>query len=160
MFENNAADTLVLMGYMAHSRYSVRATQILFHTRKVMSSCVKVEQLNNAYKWAVGLIYNLYQEVNNSFFCRNLIDESEYIMALECLKETYNRKNVEIERDDLCQKDALFIQEIINDLERNGYGGGKARTMLFDWSGELGSKSDLKGQRKKAFFEKVGRENW
>jgi len=35
-------------------------------------------------------------------------------------------------------RDKLYITEVINDLERNGYQqGGKAQTMLRDWAREL-----------------------
>lgn len=56
-------------------------------------------------------------------------------------------------------KDRIFIQEIINDLERNGYVcGGKAYTMLRDWSRELRDKSGLKGKTKKIHAQLVGKE--
>lgn len=57
--------------------------------------------------------------------------------------------------------DAIFIQEIINDLERHGYcHGGKAQTMLFDWSNELKVKAGLTGRRKKTHNRLCGKENW
>lgn len=56
-------------------------------------------------------------------------------------------------------KDRLFIQEIINDLEKNGYGrGGKARQMLIDWSAELKRNSGLTGRTKRVHSELVGKE--
>lgn len=55
--------------------------------------------------------------------------------------------------------DRLFIQEIINDLEKNGYSrNGKAYTMLRDWSRELRNETHLRGKTKKLFAELVGRE--
>lgn len=58
-------------------------------------------------------------------------------------------------------RDRLFIQEIITDLERNGYvKGGKAYQMLRDWSAELSRKSGLRGRTKKVFAKIVGLENW
>ena len=63
-----------------------------------------------------------------------------------------------MERLDI-ERDALFIQEIINDLEKRGYiRGGKAQTMLYDWSRELKTNSFLNGRRKKVFIEKIGKE--
>ena len=57
--------------------------------------------------------------------------------------------------------DRLFIQEILNDLERNGYqGGGKAQQMLKDWSSELRDKSGLRGKTKRVFIKEVGKELW
>lgn len=59
------------------------------------------------------------------------------------------------------ENDRLFIQEIINDLERNGYQqGGKAQQMLRDWSGELRQKANMTGRTKKVFIEKVGSYLW
>lgn len=57
--------------------------------------------------------------------------------------------------------DRLFIQEIINDLEKHGYvHGGKAYTMLKDWSKELKVKSGLTGRTKKTHAQLVGKENY
>lgn len=57
--------------------------------------------------------------------------------------------------------DKLFIQEILNDLERNGYqGGGKAQQLLKDWSSELRGKSGLRGKTKETFIKDVGVELW
>lgn len=57
--------------------------------------------------------------------------------------------------------DRLFIQEIINDLERNGYSqGGKAETMLKDWSRELRDKTHMKGKTKRVHKELVGSYIW
>jgi len=57
--------------------------------------------------------------------------------------------------------DRLFIQEIINDLERNGYvSGGKAFTMLRDWSRELRNISGLTGKTKRVHAELVGKDNY
>lgn len=59
------------------------------------------------------------------------------------------------------QTDRLFIQEIINDLERNGYQErGKAWQMLRDWSSELKIKSHSTGRTKKLHAELVGKENY
>jgi hypothetical protein len=61
--------------------------------------------------------------------------------------------------DNKMKNDRLFIQEIINDLEKNGYvKGGKASTMLRDWSGELREKTHLRGRTKKVFRKVVGKE--
>ena len=147
-----------MMECSAYLRFSTQATTLQFRIRKVMNSCIKAAQLDSAYKWGLTVITNLYNYEAGRLLGNPL--ESCFVGVLECLKETYNRKSAEIERDGLTEKDALFIQEIINDLERNGYRGGKAQTMLYDWSGELRNKSGLKGQRKKTFFEKVGRGNW
>jgi len=58
-------------------------------------------------------------------------------------------------------KDRLFIQEIINDLKRNGYvQGGKAETMLNDWSGELRRESHLTGRTKTVHAELCGKQNY
>lgn len=57
--------------------------------------------------------------------------------------------------------DRLFIQEIINDLKKNGYSrGGKADTMLIDWSSELKNKSGLRGRTKRVHAELVGKEHY
>lgn len=62
------------------------------------------------------------------------------------------------------QFDKLFITEVLNDLWRNGFVvGGKAETMLKDWSRELKEKSRGKhpaSRLKKAFAAIVGIENW
>jgi len=51
-------------------------------------------------------------------------------------------------------RDKLFIQEIINDLHKNGFRRqGKAYDMLNDWSRELGLKSGAKQQIKKLIKE-------
>jgi len=148
-----------MMELSTYCRFSAQATTLQFRIRKVMSSCIKTEQLKNAYKWGLNVITNLYNYETSHLLGNPL--ESSYISVLECLKETYNRKSAEIANNDLSRGDALFIQEIINDLERNGYqGGGKAQTMLFDWSGELGKKTGLKGRRKEVFIREVGLENW
>jgi len=57
-------------------------------------------------------------------------------------------------------EDRLFLQEIINDLEKNGYvRGGKAQTMLRDWSATLRSKAPrTRGKLKRVHAELVGRE--
>lgn len=63
--------------------------------------------------------------------------------------------------DEEIRNDRLFIQEIINDLERNGYQqGGKAQQLLRDWSKELRDKSHLNGKTKKVFKETVGAYLW
>lgn len=55
--------------------------------------------------------------------------------------------------------DRLFIQEIINDLEKHGYvQGGKGWQMLRDWSKELREKSGLAGKTKKTHSKLVGRQ--
>lgn len=67
----------------------------------------------------------------------------------------------EIIIDKLRQNDALFIQEIINDLERYGYSrGGKAYQMLRDWSAELRDEAYMNGRRKKEFIKQIGVDNW
>ena len=62
------------------------------------------------------------------------------------------------------QDDKLFITEILNDLNRNGFvKGGKADTMLCDWSAELRRKSRKfhpASRLKKVFFQLVGAKNW
>jgi len=62
-------------------------------------------------------------------------------------------------------EDKLFIQEIINDLEKKGYQrGGKAQQMLRDWSSEKSAtykeKTGIRIQTKKRFAEIVGRYLW
>lgn len=53
--------------------------------------------------------------------------------------------------------DRLFIQEIINDLEKNGYvRHGKAHQLLKDWSRELRDKTNMRGRTKSVFRDKVG----
>ena len=156
-YENEFA----MLELSAHIHCSAGTYRILSHAQKVIDSCVKMEQLENARNWAVRLINNLYNRYSVGWFVIRLTHENDRVVVLNYLEAAYRYKAIEIERDDLSEKDALFIQEIINDLERNGYrGGSKAQTMLFDWSGELRNKSGLIGQRKKVFFEKVGRENW
>jgi hypothetical protein len=67
--------------------------------------------------------------------------------------------------DKKIQYDRLFIQEIINDLEKNGYRPGdknqsKAFQMLVDWSAELRENSHSNGKTKKLHTELVGKENY
>lgn len=69
-------------------------------------------------------------------------------------------REAEKKRDDII-KDRLFIQEIINDLERHGYvRGGKAQTMLYDWSRELRRNACLTGRTKRVHADIVGKENY
>ena len=60
--------------------------------------------------------------------------------------------------------DKFFITEILNDLHRHGFiEGGKACTMLQDWSAELREKArtQLAASRlKKTFDKEVGAYNW
>ena len=57
--------------------------------------------------------------------------------------------------------DRLFIQEIITDLERNGYvRGSKAQTMLRDWSRELKQKAPRVKNLRRTHAELVGPEHW
>ncbi len=57
--------------------------------------------------------------------------------------------------------DKLFLQEILNDLYRNGFvRQGKAEEMLKDWSRQLREETGLQGKTKKTFFQLVGKENW
>ena len=57
--------------------------------------------------------------------------------------------------------DRLFVQEIINDLHKNGFvKGGKADQMLNDWSLELRNETQMKGKTKRTFKEVVGIENY
>lgn len=59
--------------------------------------------------------------------------------------------------EELQEKDRLFIQEVINDLEKNGYVRyGKAYTMLRDWSRELRNKTHMNGKTKKTFKKEIG----
>lgn len=62
------------------------------------------------------------------------------------------------------QSDKLFITELINDLHRNGFvRGGKAETMLHDWSRELKHRASTKhpaSRLRKTFNLIVGKENW
>ena len=59
------------------------------------------------------------------------------------------------------ENDKLFIQEILNDLKKNGYvEQGKADTMLKDWSRELKEKSGLRGRVKRVFKLKIGLQYW
>jgi len=61
-------------------------------------------------------------------------------------------------------KNKLYITEIINDLERNGYEqGGKAQTMLHDWARELreAARTDYPVTRlRKYHAAHCGRESW
>lgn len=55
----------------------------------------------------------------------------------------------------------MFLQEIINDLERNGFvNQGKADTMLKDWASELKSKCPKRDRLrlKRTHAKLVGRE--
>jgi len=145
----------------ARTQLSAKAAELLTRIRKVMKSCVKKGQLDNAYKWGVQVIFNLHNGRDNRFLGQSLINRDDYTLALETIEATYSGRALEIEQSDLTRNDALFIQEIINDLERRGYQqGGKAQTMLHDWSRELQKKAGLSGKRKKVFLEEVGRENW
>lgn len=57
--------------------------------------------------------------------------------------------------------DRLFIQEIITDLERNGYvQGGKASDMLRDWSRELKGKAPRVKNLRRLHAELCGANNW
>jgi len=60
--------------------------------------------------------------------------------------------------------DKLFITEILNDLHRNGFQrGGKAETMLHDWSRELKDKSRVffpASKLHKTFNKEVGPSLW
>lgn len=62
------------------------------------------------------------------------------------------------------QSDKLFITEILNDLERNGFiRGGKAETMLRDWSRELKNRSRIwhpATNLRRIFNKLIGKENW
>lgn len=60
------------------------------------------------------------------------------------------------------QTNKFFITEILNDLHRNGFiKGGKAETMLHDWSAELRKKTKYPASRlKRTFINQVGVENW
>lgn len=55
-------------------------------------------------------------------------------------------------------RDALFIQEVMNNLYKNDMKGTKAWYLLRDWSRELRETSGLVGKRKKTFCKEVGRE--
>lgn len=142
-------------------RMAAKVSEYVSRAYKVIESCVKVEQLDNAFNWALTILRNLYAGPDNRFFFSKLFDEQSLTSTLSFITEVYHRKTLEVTGDSLIRKDALFIQEIINDLERHGYtGGGKAQTMLYDWSRELKDKAGLNGQRKKVFSAEVGRENW
>jgi len=58
----------------------------------------------------------------------------------------------------------LFITEIINNLHREGFvRGGKAETMLHDWSAELRKDARVHfpaSRIKKFHSEHVGAQNW
>lgn len=59
------------------------------------------------------------------------------------------------------QQDKMFIQEVLNDLYRNGFTpDGKAAQMLHDWSGELRITSGLRGRTRRTHAEQVGKQNW
>lgn len=60
--------------------------------------------------------------------------------------------------DEQTQTDRLFLQEIINDLEKNGYvRGGKAQTMLHDWSRELRDRTPgMRGNTRRIHAAEVG----
>ncbi len=59
-------------------------------------------------------------------------------------------------------RDKLFIQEIINDLEKRGYVlGGKAYQMLCDWSKEMRDRAPrTRGRVKRMHAEVCGRHNY
>lgn len=58
-------------------------------------------------------------------------------------------------------EDRLFIQEIITDLERHGYvKGGKAQTMLHDWSRELKEKAPRMKNIRRTHAKLCGVNNW
>ncbi len=58
-------------------------------------------------------------------------------------------------------EDRLFIQEIITDLERNGYVvGGKAWQMLRDWSRELKKAAPRTKNLRRLHAELCGANNW
>ena len=60
-------------------------------------------------------------------------------------------------------RDRMFIQEIINDLDRNNClgPGSKAGTLLNDWAYELGEKACIQDNEVRAKFDElVGEENW
>lgn len=58
-------------------------------------------------------------------------------------------------------EDRLYIQEIITDLERNGYViGGKAREMLLAWSKELKQKAPRIKKLRRLHAKLVGAGNW
>lgn len=58
--------------------------------------------------------------------------------------------------------DKFFITEILNDLHRNGFQrGGKAETMLMDWSNELKESQNFPASKLRQYFNKyIGKENW
>jgi len=57
--------------------------------------------------------------------------------------------------------DKCFLQEIINDLEKNGYRkGDKAQTMLRDWSRELKEQTGMQGRTKQTHAAIVGAEHY
>ena len=99
----------------------------------------------------------------------DLIVKSEFIneISIEFTRNAVSAELIETEVDVLLKSevptktDRLFIQEIINDLRKHGYvEGGKADTMLTDWSRELKEKSGLAGKTKKTHAKLVGRNNY
>jgi hypothetical protein len=62
------------------------------------------------------------------------------------------------------KNDKFFITEIINDLHRNGFiEGGKAATVLHDWSAELREKARVymsASRLRRTFNDEVGTSNW
>lgn len=62
---------------------------------------------------------------------------------------------------DQATADRLFIQEIVTDLERHGYvQGGKAQTMLHDWSRELKERAPRVANLRRFHAEQCGAHNW
>ena len=62
------------------------------------------------------------------------------------------------------QLDKFSITEVLNDLYRHGFArGGKAETILHDWSRELRDRCRQihpASRLRKTFNDQVGRENW
>lgn len=91
-----------MVEFSACCRFSAQATALQFRIRKVMASCVKIEQLDNAYKWGLNVVANLYNDAASHLLGNPL--EQNYICILECIKETYCRVLVEIECNEAYNK--------------------------------------------------------
>lgn len=73
---------------------------------------------------------------------KKTVSLQELVGSAKELQELKNDKNFKFEPEE-GGKDLVFIKEIINDLENNGYVcGGMASTMLNDWKTELQNKEE------------------
>jgi len=153
-------------------------TELISQIDKVMDSCDTIDQADRTREWGLALLETEYKKYSNNphldlwIFalanslqtgCANKVDYLYSVkvadISLTKVQTAVNTLGYETEKR--IKGDALFIQEIINDLHKHGFqNGGKARQMLYDWSRELGHKAGLKGKRKEVFFAEVGPGNY